>query len=242
MKPLVGLTTYTPPGDENRKYSIPAEYVDSLRRSGVEVLLLAAGDAEVCLAPLDGLVLSGGGDLDPVLYGAEAHEKTYMVDRERDDFELALARHALACRMPLLAICRGLQVLNVVAGGSLVAHVPDTYGDSVTHRAPPRDPIPHAVDVLASDSLLAQALGPGRAEVMSWHHQAVDALGHGLRVTARAEDGLIEAFEPEPGAAGGWTVAVQWHPELNAATDRKQAALFEAFRDAADQYRKERTK
>jgi len=241
MKPLVGLTTYTPPGDEKRKYSIPAEYVDSLRSAGMEVLLLAAGDAAACLAPLDGLVLSGGGDLDPELYGGAVHDKTYMVDRVRDDFELDLARNARALAMPILGICRGLQILNVLAGGSLVAHVPDAVGESVVHRAPPREPIVHGVEVSTENSRLAEAIGTGGAEIMSWHHQAVDVLGEGLRVTARSPDGLIEALEPVSPVAG-WVVAVQWHPELNAATDGKQAALFQAFCDAAAKYRKERTK
>lgn len=238
MKPLVGITTYTPPGDENRKYSIPAEYIDSLRCAEMEVLLLATGDAAACLAPLDGLVLSGGGDLDPATYGGQSHDKTYMVDRERDEFELELARLVLARGMPLLAICRGLQILNVVLGGSLIAHVPDCYGEAVVHRAPPREPIPHYVEVSGGDSRLVSAIGEGNAEIMSWHHQGVDRIGEGLRVTARAPDGLIEALEP---SGEGWAVAVQWHPELNAATDAKQAALFGAFGLAAARYRKERT-
>jgi putative glutamine amidotransferase len=238
MKPLVGITTYTPPGDEQRKYSIPAEYIDSLRCAGMEVLLLAVGDAAACLEPLDGLVLSGGGDLDPATYGGQSHDKTYMVDRERDDFEFDLARLVLARGMPLLAICRGLQIVNVALGGSLVAHVPDRYGDGVMHRAPPREPIPHDVEVSGTSSRLVSAMGEGSAEIMSWHHQAVDRIGEGLRVTARAPDGLIEALEP---GGEGWTVAVQWHPELNAATDAKQAALFAAFGLAAARYRKERT-
>jgi putative glutamine amidotransferase len=237
MKPLVGITTYTPPGDENRKYSIPAEYIDSLRDAGMEVLLLAAGDAEACLAPLDGLVLSGGGDIDPSSYDGAPHDATYMVDRERDDFEFELARLVLERSMPLLAICRGLQIVNIAAGGSLVSHVPEHYGEAVIHRAPPRNPIPHSVEVASGDSHLADSIGEGTAEIMSWHHQAVDRLGDGLRVTARASDGLIEALEPD---GKGWVVAVQWHPELNAGSDRKQAALFEAFRDAALDYRKER--
>ncbi len=237
MKPLVGITTYTPPGDENRKYSIPAEYIDSIRSAGMEVLLLAAGDAQACLAPLDGLVLSGGGDVDPATYGGEVHDTTYMVDSERDGFEFELARLVLERRMPLLAICRGLQIVNIAAGGSLVAHIPERYGEAVIHRAPPREPIAHAVEVEPGESRLAVAMGEGDAEIMSWHHQAVERLGDGLRVTARAADGLIEALEPE---AGGWAVAVQWHPELNARTDAKQAALFRAFRDAAVRYRQER--
>jgi putative glutamine amidotransferase len=237
MKPLVGITTYTPPSDEKRQYSIPGEYVDAVRAAGIEVLLLAEGDAEACLRPLDGLVLSGGGDLDPETYGGEVHEKTYMVDRERDRFELELAQLVLDKGMPLLGICRGLQILNTALGGSLVPHVPERYGEVIAHRAPPREPIAHDVEVLATPSRLAAAIGSGSAKILSWHHQAVDRLGQGLTVTARAADGLIEALEPD---GDGWVVAVQWHPELNAATDSKQAALFEAFRNAAAQYRKER--
>jgi putative glutamine amidotransferase len=236
MKPLVGITSYTPSNDEKREYTLPAEYVDCLRAAGMEVLLLAAGDAETCIRGLDGLVLSGGGDLDPTTYGGPGHQRIYMVDRERDEFELELARLVLHRGMPLLGICRGLQVLNTLLGGSLVSHLPDQYGEAILHRAPPREPIAHEVEVLDEPSRLASAIGSGSAEIMSWHHQAVDGLGEGLRVTARAGDGVIEALEPE---GEGWAVAVQWHPELNAATDSKQAALFGAFRDAAARYRRE---
>jgi putative glutamine amidotransferase len=238
MTPLVGLTTYTPPGSEKRTYSIPAEYVDSLRAAGAEVVLLAAGDADACLAPLDGLVLSGGGDIDPSVYGGSTHEKTYLGDRKRDEFEIALLRRALDLAMPVLAICRGMQILNVALGGSLIAHVPEAYGESVIHRMPPREPTPHVVELEACASRLADAAGrEGSLDVVSWHHQAVDRLGDGLRITARASDGLVEALEPE---GGHWVVGVQWHPELNAAGNVRQAALLRAFRDAASSYRHDR--
>lgn len=237
MRPLLGITTYTPPGDPKRSYSIPAEYVEAVRASGAEALLLAAGEAELCLSRLDALVLSGGGDIDPTLYGGALHEKTYMVDRSRDDFELALLRGALAAEMPVLAICRGMQLLNVALGGSLFAHVPDAFGESVVHRSPPREPVPHAVRVDGRDSRLAAATGFGEIDVVSWHHQAIDRLAPGLAVTAVATDGVVEAVEP---VCDAWVVGVQWHPELNAATDSRQAALFSELTQAGARYHRAR--
>jgi putative glutamine amidotransferase len=237
MSPLIGITTYTAAGDPKRGYSIPCEYVDAVRCADANVLLLAAGDAADCLAPLDGLLLSGGGDIDPALYGGRTHELTYMVDRARDDFELALLRRALDVEMPVLAICRGMQLLNVALGGSLIEHVPDRFGESVAHRSPPREPVPHPVRVDAPGSRLAAATGSGTMEVVSWHHQGVDRLAEGLSITALAADGVVEALEP---SCAAWVVGVQWHPELNAATDRRQASLFSAFRDACARYRRTR--
>jgi putative glutamine amidotransferase len=129
--------------------------------------------------------------------------------------------------MPLFAICRGMQVLNVALGGTLVPHLPELYGDTVTHRNPPREPVPHDV-VVREGSRLAQCIGPGTHEVVSWHHQAVAELGRGLTPSAHAADGVVEALDVD---AGSWVAAVQWHPELNAATSPAQAKLFSSFVD-----------
>ena len=143
MPPVLGVTSYTPAVNERRAYALPCEYVDGMRRAGAEVVVLATGDAASLLERLDGLVLAGGGDIDPTLYGGNAHEMHYMIDAERDRFELDLIRRALDLEMPILAICSGMQMLNVALGGKLVSHVPESWGDDVVHRGEPRDPVRH---------------------------------------------------------------------------------------------------
>lgn len=227
--PLIGLTTYG--RGENNRYGLPAEYVDAVRRAGgIPVLMPPGGRApNDWLESLDGLILSGGGDIDPARYGGSQHEALYNIDHERDAFEFALVEQALARRMPLLGICRGMQMLNVHLGGSLHEHVPDVYGETLAHRAPPREPTPHPLRI-AAGTRLASLLGREEVLAASWHHQAVKALGRGLVPVAYAPDGLVEALEwPEY----PWLLAVQWHPELTAASDPGQQGLFDAFVAAA---------
>ncbi len=232
MPPLVGVSAYTPPGYDDKAYALPREYVEALNAAGAEVVILPGGDAEVVLPRLDGLVLAGGGDLDARCYGAERHPSCYMVDPRRDAFEIALVGQVLAQAMPLLAICRGLQILNVARGGTLVTHLAEVYGEQVLHRAPPREPVAHRIGVVAG-SRLSEIVGEGSFEIMSWHHQAVERLGDGLTAVAHADDGVIEAIEAD---VPGWLAAVQWHPELNAASSAAQAQLFRCFCQAADEY------
>ena len=227
--PVIGITTYG--RDERQHFSVPAEYVDSVRRTGAIAVLLPPGESDVerWLALVDGVVLAGGGDVDPAHYGGAAHETIYNVDRERDRSELDLARRVLDRGVPALCICRGAQIVNVALGGTLHEHLPDVVGDGVLHRAPPREPIPHSVEV-DDGSRLAALLGTTRFTAPSWHHQAVKELGRGLRAVARAPDGTIEAFEmPEH----CWLYAVQWHPELTSAVDPAQQNLFAAHAAAA---------
>lgn len=226
---FVGLSTYGR-GESNR-YSLPAEYVDAVRRAGGIPVLLTPGERQPrdWLDRLDALVLTGGGDVDPARYGGVQHEAVYNVDHERDASEFALLACALERGMPVLAICRGMQILNVHLGGSLHEHLPEHYGEAVRHRAPPREPIPHALRIVP-DTLLGGLIDEPRIEAPSWHHQGVRKLGHGLKPAAYADDGLIEACEL-PGYP--WLVAVQWHPELVAATDPTQQGLFDALVKAA---------
>ena len=229
---VIGLTTYAQ--DENGRFALPREYVDSVRRTGALPLLIPPGGDAIArtLAEIDGLVLSGGGDLGPHHYAGSDHPALYNVDAERDATELELARCALERRLPLLAICRGLQVVNVALGGALHEHLPEVVGEDVAHRAPPRDPIPHPVRVEA-DSRLAGIVEQRELEVASWHHQAIRELAPGFRAAAHAPDGTIEAIESD---AHPRLIAVQWHPELTAATDPAQQRLFEAVvRDAHTQ-------
>lgn len=231
-RPLIGITTYPP--SSGGRFNLPAEYVEAVRRAGADAVLLPPGTAGLAadgpslVGRLDGVVLSGGGDLDPATYGGDGHETIYALDPERDAGELELARWLVERDVPTLAICRGHQVVNVALGGTLFAHLPDVVGTEVLHRIEPpvlrerATPTPHPVTVDA-DSRLAVALGATDVVPVSWHHQSVDRLGDGLRVVATAPDGTIEAVEH---ADHPQLVSVQWHPELSAATDPTQQALF----------------
>ncbi|WP_030172157.1 gamma-glutamyl-gamma-aminobutyrate hydrolase family protein [Streptomyces sp. NRRL S-813] len=184
-----------------------------------------ADPAEVAarLTRFDGLLLPGGGDLAPHRYGAaDAHEAVYDVDDEQDAFDLELARQALASGLPTLAVCRGLQVVNTVLGGTLHQ---DMGGPEREHRH-----VRHPVS-FAPGSALTRITGADKAEASCYHHQHVDGLGEGLTVTARAADGTVEAVELSHGR--NWFVAVQWHPEDTAHEDPVQQRLFDALVRAA---------
>jgi putative glutamine amidotransferase len=210
-RPVIGVTLGD--GDRPGYHSMRADYVRSVERSGASAVVLPTlgpEHAEDLLERVDGLLLSGGVDVDPALYGRPRHPKLGRVDRARDDFELALTRHALRRDLPVLAICRGQQVLNVAAGGTLVQDIPSELAGALRHEAAGRRTRrSHAVEV-AAGSTLASILGKGPLRVNSFHHQAIDRLGDGLTVTGRSEDGVIEAVEMRERA---FVVAVQWHPE-----------------------------
>jgi putative glutamine amidotransferase len=229
-KPLIGITTYLTPaawGVWNLDAAlVPADYVRGVVEAGGAPLLVPPGaDVDQTLAVVDGLVFTGGSDIDPELYRAEPHAETNGIVRERDDFELELMRAALDRDIPLLAICRGSQVLNVARGGDLEQHVPDRVGTDV-HKRVPGVFADHDVEVVEG-TRLATLLGD-RHDVKSHHHQGFGELGEGLRVAARAEDGTVEALE-DP--SGQFTVGVLWHPE--AGEDR---ALFAALVKEATAY------
>lgn len=228
-RPLIGVTTYHRERSGRERFHVPAAYVDAVRSGGGLPVLLPPGDPrpEEILASLDGLVLCGGGDVDPALFGGRTgHAAQYSTCAERDGFELALVRGALARRTPLLAICRGLQVLNVALGGDLHVHLPDVVGDRVSHRVSRDQHDLHPVRI-EPDCTLAAVLDTTVLDVASWHHQAIDRLGEGLRAVAWAADGTIEAVEL-PGRPE--VLAVQWHPELQAGEPGSpQRRLFEAL-------------
>ncbi len=228
-QPLIGITTYG--RDEENKVSLPAEYSDAVRRAGGIPLLIPPGEQrwEELLLHLDGLILAGGGDLDPELYAGYRHETIYMLDPERDGSELTLAKEVIATGLPTLAICRGIQVINVALGGTLIEHLPDEVGEEVAHRAPPRKPIRHSVEI-APGSKLAAIVGELHIDSCSWHHQALRKVAPSLTVTAYAPDGTVEAAELDDHP---WMVAVQWHPELMAASDPLQQRLFDALVEVA---------
>jgi len=228
-RPLIGLTTH-PPNEEGH-YHLSAHYVEAIRRAGGMAVLLPPGDErpEEILARVDGLIFTGGGDVEARLYGAEQHEESYGMSVERDAAEADLIRAAVAGQKPVLCICRGTQILNVALGGTLIQHLPDVVGEETLHRAPPRVPVPHAVQVEAG-TLLAETLGTTQCAPDSWHHQAVDQPGQGLRAVAHAPDGTVEALAHE---SHPWLVAVQWHPELTAAVDATQQAIFDGLTAAS---------
>jgi putative glutamine amidotransferase len=229
MAPVIGITTYGK-NAENR-FTLPVGYVEAVRAAGGIPLLIPPGEPRFaeCLELIDGLILAGGGDIDPALYGGVGHPQVLNVDTHRDRLELELAREVIASSLPTLGICRGLQVLNVAQGGTLIEHLPDAVGETVVHRTPSREPVPHPVRI-KEGSRLAAIMERTEHEPFSLHHQAIRDLGNALEVVARAPDGTIEAVEM-PGHP--WLLAVQWHPELTAASEPADRKLFDAFVAAA---------
>lgn len=238
-RPLVGVVAYgLAPGRVEGwgtgAAAVPNSYLEALRRAGARPVAISApedGSPEEILAPFGGLVLIGGGDVDPARFGQLPHPEVYGIERERDALEIDLLREADRAALPVLAICRGLQVANVAFGGTLHQHLPDVPGVEEHRVTRGRQRQMHEVKV-AESSRLHQACGQTTFEVASSHHQGIDTLGEGLVPVAWAGDGLVEAVErPE-----GWIVGVQWHPEETTATDRAQQALFDAFAGAAGDY------
>lgn len=229
--PVVGITTYVVPAKwsdwDLEAALVPAHYVHAVERAGGRALLVppATDGLEETLDAVDGLIFSGGADLDPGLYGQEPHPETFGIAEERDRAELALLEGALARDMPVLAICRGSQVLNVARGGDLVQHLPDVVGDE-KHKHTPGTFADHEV-TLKEGTRLAQLLGD-HAPVKSHHHQGFGRVGESLRVAAHAEDGTIEAVE-DPSRR--FALGVLWHPE--AGEDLK---LFEELVRQAREY------
>jgi putative glutamine amidotransferase len=210
-------------------FSEPAKaepYAEALRQAGIEPVLFSPGQP-ARIEGLDGLLLTGGTDLNPARYGAASHPADEPPDDERDEFETALLQQALQARLPVLAICRGLQLFNVAHGGTLIQHL----DNSAMHVVRGNDPaLPAHEIVVAPNSRLATILGEGVHAVNSRHHQAVERVGAGLTVTARSTPyGVVEALERSDLP---FAVAVQWHPEDQARRDPSQKKLFAAFRAA----------
>jgi putative glutamine amidotransferase len=240
MPPIIGLSTggriendFT--GDYYQSfYYIPSLYVESVRRAGGIPVLLppnAAHEVETLLPRLDGLIITGGADIDPKHYeGNSQHPKLTKIDHERDSSELALIRAWSKTDKPMLCVCRGMQVLNVAFGGTMHEHIPDVREKDI-HRGADGLWAIHEISV-DENSLLAKVMGTNKVETYSGHHQAVKAIGQGLCVVAQAPDGIVEALEYEQHP---WLLGVQWHPEKSAATDPTQQAIFDAFVKTAAQ-------
>jgi putative glutamine amidotransferase len=239
-RPVIGVTTYLEQAQTGiwdvRASFLPELYISAVTEAGGIALLLPPQPvddavARATLARLDGLIVSGGADVDPRRYGQEPHPLTGAPRVDRDDWEDALLRTAIETGLPFLGICRGVQMLNVALGGTLVQHLPDVVGHdgyqpgaAVFGRAP--------VDI-DPGSVLGRTLGElsGPLEVELYHHQSLDAVADGLIVTARSAEGVIEAVELADAPFG---VGVQWHPEQDAADRRLFAGLVDAARRHRD--------
>jgi gamma-glutamyl-gamma-aminobutyrate hydrolase PuuD len=230
--PVIGLSSYCEPTRWGAWHApaalLPASYIRQVTDAGgVGVLLPPVPGIAAAVARLDGLVLTGGGDLDPAGYGAPADPRTTRVDPGRDQAELELLAAALAAGLPVLGICRGMQLLNVARGGTLCQHLPAEAG----HTPAPGTFGSHQVRLAPGSTLasvLGQANGSTGLEVPTAHHQGIDRLGDGLVASAWAPDGVIEAVELPPGPGRHpFTLAVQWHPEAGE-DPRLMAALVAA--------------
>jgi putative glutamine amidotransferase len=235
MKPVVGITSYaeevTWGAWVEEAALVPLSYVRAIERAGGRPMVIppSEGAIEETLAVLDGILFSGGSDLDPALYDAEAHPETQGVHEARDRAEMELLTAALERDMPVLAVCRGSQVLNVARGGDLVQHLPDELGHE-EHKHTPGEYSDH--DVTLEPGTRVGGLLGDRAPVKSHHHQGFGRIGEGLRKAGYAEDGTVEALE-DPSKR--FAVGVLWHPE-----EGEDMALFEALVEQAAQYRNER--
>jgi len=235
VRPVIGITTYAQEASwgvwRAPAALIPLDYVYAVERAGGRPVLIPPSEegVEETLDALDGIVFSGGADVDPTTYGADRHPETDAPQARRDAGEMALLRAALERDVPTLAVCRGVQLLNVARGGDLVQHLPDELGHDA-HREMPGTFSEHSVEV-KEGTRLAAVLGGGSG-VTSHHHQGLGRVGDGLVETAWAHDGTLEAVE-DPSRR--FLVGVQWHPEAGG-----DARLFEALVEEARAYRAER--
>ena len=236
--PLIGVTTSVSSGQSPERAYVNASYLRAVQDAGgVPVLLpphLHADARRELLARLDGVLLTGGGDVDPTRFGEAPHPTTYEVAPARDELEVELVELALGRGVPLLAICRGIQVLNVALGGTLCQDIADEMNgrdDQIAHaQKAPREQTTHTVSV-RGETGLARILGALDLHVNSFHHQAIKRLGRGVREVAWAPDGIIEGVEVPDASA--LVVGVQWHPEELVGHDRAARRLFQALVDAA---------
>ncbi|WP_022893535.1 gamma-glutamyl-gamma-aminobutyrate hydrolase family protein [Agromyces subbeticus] len=234
--PVIGVTTYLEQA-RTGVWDVPASflpkvYIDAVTDAGGIAVLLppqpgSEGIARTLLSALDGLIVSGGADVDPRRYGQSPHERTGVPRTDRDDWEDHLLTAAIALELPFLGICRGAQMLNVALGGTLVQHLPDVVGSDAYQPAPAK--FGEAEASVVAGSRLAALLGDrgDPLPIHVYHHQALDEVAPGLRVTARTDDGVIEAVELTTVPFG---LGVQWHPEENAADRRLFAGLVDAAR------------
>lgn len=244
-RPVIGIPTQTlqslggVPAQIPLSWAMSQRYVLALTNAGAIPWLIPLVDDETLRGiyeKLDGVFLPGGADIDPAAYGETPHPLCDTTDRERDRVELALATWAIADGKPVLGVCRGMQLINVAAGGSLFQDIADQKREAIKHdyfsrggQTFRRDYLAHDVDITAG-TRLAKVFGEGAIRVNSMHHQAVRDIGRGLRPTAVASDGLVEGLESDN---GNYVVAVQWHPESLTESQESARRLFEDFVEEA---------
>lgn len=230
-KPVIGITgAYVNHNKHMEGLYVHHDYHKAVVAVGGLPIVIPFTNPELAVATLqlcDGIILSGGEDVDPQFYSQEPHQKIGPTIPERDVFEMAIVKYVLEHNMPLLAICRGMQILNVALGGSLIQDIPSQVQDSMKHtQIIERSRDSHGVTI-HEDSKLYQIFGTDKVRVNSLHHQALDAIANDLRVVARSSDGIVEAVEYiEPST---FTIGVQWHPESMASTNPYMNALFAEF-------------
>jgi putative glutamine amidotransferase len=235
--PLIGITTSRITNDKGHPMlSVMETYIRSVANTGGIPFLIPLGLSEKqlkeALSRVDGVLFTGGGDINPDIYGGREHREVSLVDDDRDQVELVLIKETMRKRKPLFGICRGLQLLNVAAGGSLYEHILDQHPGAMEHCYYPdwpREYLSHSVQVVP-ESRLAHCLGVDSLDVNSQHHQGIERLGQGLRPCAYAPDGIVEGIEI-PGYPFG--LAVQWHPEWLQDIPAMRA-LFSSFINAAE--------
>ncbi|HCG30912.1 MAG TPA: gamma-glutamyl-gamma-aminobutyrate hydrolase family protein [Thermomicrobiales bacterium] len=220
-KPVIGITPSpmedSQPHGSFDRYAISTTYTEAVEAAGGVPLVIPpqAGNIDEILSIVDGLLLSGGGDIDPILYGDDTlHEATYGIHPGRDALELALAREAVARDIPTLCICRGVQVLNVALGGTLIQDIPGQYSTEIEHRQQEqgiRKEEPGHTVAVTPGSVLARTYEADTIEVNSFHHQALKDIAPGLSIDAVAPDEIVESVSA---SAGRWILGVQWHPEM----------------------------
>jgi putative glutamine amidotransferase len=236
-KPRIGLTTYRQQGQtgvwDTEMAMIPAFYIEGITRAGGLAIMLppqqlTSAEAKDIVSSLDGLMLCGGRDIDPSRYGQSPHREAEEPDKLRDSLEEQLLSAAIDADVPFLGICRGAQMLNINRGGTLIQHLPDVVGDN-RYQKGNAEFTPADVEVDKS-SILGSLVGEKVSNAALYHHQAIDDLGQGLKITAKSEDGIVEAVELADHPFG---VAVQWHPEQTLDDLR----IFEGLIEAARKYR-----
>ena len=234
MKPIIALTSYGRYEKDlsnpwyKEHFSLPALYIDAVRRAGGIPLLIPPGEEnlDAILAKVDGVIVTGGAVIHPSVYGGNSeHPQLTTFDTERDTLELALVHHLLeAQNIPSLYICRGMQILNTALGGTLHEHVADSIPKDI-HRGDDGVWRMHGVSIQPK-TLASEVMGSEEISTTSGHHQAIKELASDLRISATAPDGVIEAVEH---ISAPWMLGIQWHPEITAAEDPTQQRLFDAL-------------
>ncbi|MBL0691339.1 MAG: gamma-glutamyl-gamma-aminobutyrate hydrolase family protein [SAR324 cluster bacterium] len=232
-KPLIAVVSYSP--NQEGRYYLPKAYIESIRGSGGTPLVILPGEQDAqeiedIYNVVDGILLAGGGDISPNLYGGDyAKDNIYGVSNERDQTEFELTKIALKNDKPILAICRGLQVVNILLGGDLVADLADDKW--LEHRERQDKGLEHAIKL--TDSTVFNHLNiytDQKMDILSWHHQAINRLGEGLEAVAFSPDNIIEACVLP---SHKWFLGLQWHPEITFSKDENQRKIFKSFIDEA---------